>query len=292
MQPIKEAEEKPATNEKVKRENEDDSGNDAKKQKTEAISTRRSRTTRKETKKATEKSKESQTETKKDTKKSKTEDEKRKNFLERNRVAASKCRQRKKQLINKMEEELSYYSSGYRELSAHVSQLRDQLITLKGIIVGHKDCNMLAQSVGGFEQLNNIIQQANYVTQISCNTQQNITSMPSTIPTTLNNTQMPGNIAPGYQAPPLAPTQTVAPLLPIPGNQMMDQHIQNNNSGQMGDMTTPSSTGMPPQHGLNDMQSVGVVSNSGALSSNHSMVGLNQAAYNDGMIEESGLPVV
>jgi hypothetical protein len=108
----------------------------------------------------------------------------------------------------------------------------------------------------------------------------------------LNNTQIPANIASTYQAPPHAPTQTVAPLLPIPGNQIMEQLIQNNTSGQMGDITTPNSAGIPNQHGLNDIQSVGVVSNNGTLSSNHSMVGLNQAGYNDGMIEESGLPVV
>lgn len=116
-----------------------------------------------------------------------TDDEKRKNFLERNRVAASKCRQRKKQLVRKMEDELTFYSSGYRELSSQVTQLREQLVNLKGIIMSHKDCPMLLSSVGGYYQLNNIIQQIDYVGQLSARTQHNASSMPSTIPTTLNN---------------------------------------------------------------------------------------------------------
>ena len=73
-----------------------------------------------------------------------------------------------------------------RELSAQVTQLRDQLINLRGIVIGHKDCPMLVSSVGGFDQLNNIIQQSNYVTQIASGSQTNVSSMPSTIPTTLN----------------------------------------------------------------------------------------------------------
>ncbi|KAK6456146.1 bZIP protein that binds to CRE motifs, interacts with Mig1p [Scheffersomyces xylosifermentans] len=117
----------------------------------------------------------------------KSDSEKRKNFLERNRVAASKCRQRKKQLVRKMEDELTFYSTGYRELSVQVNQLRDQLVNLKDILGGHKNCSILAQSVGGFEQLNNIIQQAEYITQVSGSSSSDVTSMPSTIPTTLNN---------------------------------------------------------------------------------------------------------
>lgn len=115
------------------------------------------------------------------------DDEKRRSFLERNRVAASKCRQRKKQLLQKMEDELAFYLAGYRELLAQVANLRNQVINLKGIVVGHKDCVMFQQSVGGINVLNDIIQQANFATQVSAGAQENITSMPTTIPTTLNN---------------------------------------------------------------------------------------------------------
>lgn len=119
-----------------------------------------------------------------------TEEEKRKNFLERNRVAASKCRQRKKQLIHKMEEELMFYSSGYRELSVQIGQLRDRLVIAKNLLVGHKDCPMLVQTVGGFQQMNNLFQQLNEAIQISGRTHTDPSAIPSTVPTTLNNTAM------------------------------------------------------------------------------------------------------
>ncbi|CUM66109.1 uncharacterized protein PRCAT00003765001 [Priceomyces carsonii] len=143
------------------------------------------------------------------------EDDKRKSFLERNRVAASKCRQRKKQLIQKMEDELGFYSSGYRELSGQVSQLRDQLINLKGVIVGHKDCPMFASSVGGYEHLNGIIHQINYITQITA-PQANSNSIPSTIPTTLNNPHGNFQVSPHASASAIAPA--IAPGLPIREN--------------------------------------------------------------------------
>ncbi|KAK6466016.1 bZIP protein [Scheffersomyces coipomensis] len=185
--------------------------------------------------------------------------DKRKNFLERNRVAASKCRQRKKQLIQKMEDELAFYSTGYRELSLQVNQLRDQVINLKGIIVGHKDCSLLASSVGGINNLNNIIQQANYITQVSASAQTNVSSMPSTIPTTLNIPQPPPppqtnivhqvpsinhpvlpphvhQIAQGYVDHPQAPTQQQPPQLlssasetPENGGQHYDPNSTNSN---------------------------------------------------------------
>lgn len=110
-------------------------------------------------------------------------DEKRKQFLERNRVAALKCRQRKKQLFQKMEDELAYFLQGHRELSAQVVQLREQILTLRGIIIQHKDCPALLQSVGGPQQLHNILGQTDYVLQMVG--QQNYAPMPSTIPTTL-----------------------------------------------------------------------------------------------------------
>lgn len=114
------------------------------------------------------------------------EEEKRKQFLERNRVAASKCRQRKKQLFQKMEDELSFYSTGYRELSAQVSQLREQLLTLRGVVISLKNSPVLINAVGGYQQLQNIIGQTDYIAQAAANSQPNYHLIPSTIPTTLN----------------------------------------------------------------------------------------------------------
>lgn len=110
----------------------------------------------------------------------KTEAEKRKNFLERNRVAASKCRQRKKQLLQKMEDELSFYSTGYRELSSHVSQLRDALLSLKELADLHKD--LVPPEV---------LQQCSYVLTLTAGNSGNVTSIPSTIPTTLQSVEAP-----------------------------------------------------------------------------------------------------
>ena len=98
-----------------------------------------------------------------------TEEDKRKNFLERNRVAASKCRQRKKLLIQKMEEELEFYSNGYRELSAEVNKLRGAILLLK------KKHNIQDEIIDG------LLLKPNTVPT-------NVTSIPSTIPTTLNPT--------------------------------------------------------------------------------------------------------
>lgn len=114
------------------------------------------------------------------------DEEKRKNFLERNRVAASKCRQRKKQLMQKMEDELAFYSKGYRQTSAQVTQLRAQLEKMKNILISHKDCPTLAQTFGGAENLSSIIQEAEHLTENTVEAEEHISSMPSTIPTTLH----------------------------------------------------------------------------------------------------------
>lgn len=113
------------------------------------------------------------------------EEEKRKNFLERNRVAASKCRQRKKQLMQKMEDELAFFSTGYRELAAQVTLLRELLNSIRNILHGHKDCPVLISSLGGYEQVLSVLNQSDYNLQMSVRNLGNLTSMPSTIPTTL-----------------------------------------------------------------------------------------------------------
>lgn len=112
------------------------------------------------------------------------DDEKRKNFLERNRVAASKCRQRKKQLMQKMEDELAFYSNGYRQTSAQVIQLRDQLLKMKNILFDHKDCPTLALSCGGVENLTSIIEEVDNLMSNTEEAEEQVSSIPSTIPTT------------------------------------------------------------------------------------------------------------
>jgi len=76
---------------------------------------------------------------KKDTKKM-TDEEKRKNFLERNRVAALKCRQRKKQWLANLQAKVEMYGTENDALNATVQALREEIVSLKTLLLAHKDC--------------------------------------------------------------------------------------------------------------------------------------------------------
>ncbi|KAK9464071.1 Aft1 HRA domain-containing protein [Lipomyces oligophaga] len=71
-----------------------------------------------------------------------TDEEKRKNFLERNRVAALKCRQRKKKWLADLQARVEFYSKQNEDLSGQVTQLREQVIQLKTLLDAHKDCSV------------------------------------------------------------------------------------------------------------------------------------------------------
>ncbi|KAI9374787.1 Aft1 HRA domain-containing protein [Aspergillus egyptiacus] len=75
----------------------------------------------------------------KDTKKV-TDEEKRKNFLERNRVAALKCRQRKKQWLANLQAKVELFTSENDALTSTVTQLREEIVNLKTLLLAHKDC--------------------------------------------------------------------------------------------------------------------------------------------------------
>ncbi|KZF19043.1 hypothetical protein L228DRAFT_52997 [Xylona heveae TC161] len=79
-----------------------------------------------------------------------TDEEKRKNFLERNRVAALKCRQRKKQWLANLQAKVEIFSSENDALSAQVTQLREEIVNLKTLLLAHKDCPVSqAQGLSG-----------------------------------------------------------------------------------------------------------------------------------------------
>ncbi|KAF4633053.1 hypothetical protein G7Y89_g5077 [Cudoniella acicularis] len=79
-----------------------------------------------------------------------TDEEKRKNFLERNRVAALKCRQRKKQWLANLQQKVELFSSENDQLSQQISQLREEIVNLKTILMAHKDCPVSQQQgLGG-----------------------------------------------------------------------------------------------------------------------------------------------
>ncbi|ORY14026.1 Aft1 HRA domain-domain-containing protein [Clohesyomyces aquaticus] len=79
-----------------------------------------------------------------------TDEEKRKNFLERNRVAALKCRQRKKQWLTNLQAKVEIYSTENDALTATVGQLREEVVNLKTLLLAHKDCPVShAQGLAG-----------------------------------------------------------------------------------------------------------------------------------------------
>ncbi|KAF8538540.1 Aft1 HRA domain-containing protein, partial [Trichophaea hybrida] len=80
-----------------------------------------------------------QNDTRKDGKKM-TDEEKRKNFLERNRVAALKCRQRKKQWLANLQAKVEMYGTENDALNATVQSLREEIVSLKTLLLAHKDC--------------------------------------------------------------------------------------------------------------------------------------------------------
>ncbi|KAK0638764.1 Aft1 HRA domain-containing protein [Cercophora newfieldiana] len=74
-----------------------------------------------------------------------TDEEKRKNFLERNRVAALKCRQRKKQWLANLQSKVEVFSNENDNLTAQISALREEVVNLKTLLLAHKDCPVTQQ---------------------------------------------------------------------------------------------------------------------------------------------------
>lgn len=67
-------------------------------------------------------------------------DQKRRKFLERNRVAASKCRQKKKQWMQELETNARKAQSDSKHLHGMVGILREELLRLKGELLKHSSC--------------------------------------------------------------------------------------------------------------------------------------------------------
>ncbi|KAL7276109.1 hypothetical protein RUND412_000899 [Rhizina undulata] len=69
------------------------------------------------------------------------QESKRKKFLERNRVAASKCRQKKKMWMQDLEENARSRQQESKYLHGQVSELRDELLKLKTELLSHDGCD-------------------------------------------------------------------------------------------------------------------------------------------------------
>jgi ATF/CREB family transcription factor len=65
-----------------------------------------------------------------------------------------KCRQRKKQWLANLQAKVEIFSSENDALSAQVTQLREEILNLKTILIAHKDCpiSQQSQNVGQFMQ--------------------------------------------------------------------------------------------------------------------------------------------
>lgn len=86
-------------------------------------------------------SKQSFKDTPKSEKRKLTEEEKRKSFLERNRIAALKCRQRKKQWVQELQTKVETYASQNEMLNRQVSVLQDEVIALRTALLNHRGCS-------------------------------------------------------------------------------------------------------------------------------------------------------
>ncbi|KAF7168325.1 hypothetical protein CNMCM6106_003584 [Aspergillus hiratsukae] len=71
---------------------------------------------------------------------SQTDTIKRQRYLHKNRVAATKCRSKKKQYIQQLQSRFENLSHAKRELQFQVQSLRDGLISLKEELVRHARC--------------------------------------------------------------------------------------------------------------------------------------------------------
>ena len=66
------------------------------------------------------------------------------------RVAALKCRQRKKQWLANLQQKVEIFSSENDALAATVTQLREEIVGLKTLLLAHKDCPVSqAQGISG-----------------------------------------------------------------------------------------------------------------------------------------------
>ncbi|KAM6979241.1 cyclic AMP-dependent transcription factor ATF-2 isoform 3-T3 [Tautogolabrus adspersus] len=71
-------------------------------------------------------------------------DEKRRKFLERNRAAASRCRQKRKVWVQSLEKKADDLNSVNGQLQNEVTLLRNEVAQLKQLLLAHKDCPVTA----------------------------------------------------------------------------------------------------------------------------------------------------
>lgn len=75
-------------------------------------------------------------------KKKLSDEEKRKSFLERNRIAALKCRQRKKQWTQELQGKVETYASQNEALTRQIGALQEELLMLRSTLRNHQNCSV------------------------------------------------------------------------------------------------------------------------------------------------------
>lgn len=73
------------------------------------------------------------------------------------RVAALKCRQRKKQWLANLQQKVEIFSQENDNLSQQISTLRDEVVNLKTLLLAHKDCPITQQQGLGGMQMNHLM---------------------------------------------------------------------------------------------------------------------------------------
>ncbi|KAI8138352.1 hypothetical protein BJV82DRAFT_631241 [Fennellomyces sp. T-0311] len=91
------------------------------------------------------------------------DEEKRKNFLERNRIAALKCRQRKKQWLNNLQAKVEYLTNDNEQLQMQANALREEIVNLKTLLLAHKDCPVAQQQQAAAYNSNTGIQKSSMI---------------------------------------------------------------------------------------------------------------------------------
>ena len=61
------------------------------------------------------------------------------------RVAALKCRQRKKQWLANLQSKVELFSNENEQLTAQIGRLREEVVNLKTLLLAHKDCPVSQQ---------------------------------------------------------------------------------------------------------------------------------------------------
>jgi regulator of replication initiation timing len=63
-------------------------------------------------------------------------------------IAALKCRQRKKQWLSNLQARVEYLANDNDQLALEADALRNEILNLKTLLVGHKDCPQYNAALG------------------------------------------------------------------------------------------------------------------------------------------------